>query len=120
MNKRRLTISFFVGMLATTVASLSFSFAWYATASRLNVEAIDIAVDAERDLKIATVNQEDAFVDHLRLQFSLMNGLLRARPLLRFMTNHSRGNSRASLKSMMPIMVSILKIFISIVMMTYL
>ena len=68
MNKRRLTISFFLGMLATTVASLSFSFAWYATASRLNIEAIDIAVDAERRLTIATVNQEDAFVDHLRYE----------------------------------------------------
>lgn len=65
MNKRRLIITFFLGMLTVTVASLSFSFAWYATASRLSVEAIDIAVDAERRLTIATVNEKDAYVDHL-------------------------------------------------------
>lgn len=54
-----------MGMMAVSATSLSFSLAWYATASRLSVESIDIAIDAERKLKIATINQEDAFVDHL-------------------------------------------------------
>lgn len=65
MNKKRLILSFFVGMLAITAASLSFSLAWYATASRLYIDAIDIAIDAERKLKISTVDQEDKYVDHL-------------------------------------------------------
>ena len=65
MNKKRLIITFFMGVLALTVASLSFSFAWYASASRLTIDAIDIEIDAERKLQISTTNKEEDFVEHL-------------------------------------------------------
>ena len=68
MNKRRLIISFFLGMLALSVASLSFSIAWYASATYLTVDSIDIEIQADRKLQISTTNREEDFVDRLNYE----------------------------------------------------
>ena len=60
-TSKKLTISFFIGMIAISVASLSFSIAWYATSSFLTVAPIDIEIETDRHLKISTTNEEGSF-----------------------------------------------------------
>ena len=64
MNKRRLIISLFSGIIALNVATLSMSIAWYASATRLYVESIEIAIDGDRELLISTQPDAD-FKEHL-------------------------------------------------------
>ena len=52
-------------MLAMSVASLSFSIAWYASATRLFVEGIDISIQSERKLQISTTTKEEDFTSHI-------------------------------------------------------
>lgn len=66
-TSKKLTIGFFTGMIAISVASLSFSIAWYATSSFLTVAPIEIEIQAERELKISTKNEKDSFKDALSL-----------------------------------------------------
>ena len=64
-TSKKLTISFFIGMIAISVASLSFSIAWYATSSFLTVAPIDIEIETDRHLKISTTNEEGSFKETL-------------------------------------------------------
>ena len=65
MVKKNLLITFFLGMLTLSVASLSFSFAWYASASRLLIDAVEISIDADKELFISTTKNKEDFVGHL-------------------------------------------------------
>lgn len=67
-TSRKLTISFFIGMIAISVASLSFSIAWYATSSFLTVSPIDIAIKTDIGLKISTTNVKENFKESLSLE----------------------------------------------------
>ncbi len=58
MRKDRLIISFFVGAIALSVATLSMSLAWYATSTQLRIESIIITIDADRQLAISTKPDE--------------------------------------------------------------
>ena len=65
--RKRLTIGFFIGMIAISVASLSFSVAWYASSNFLTVAPIDISIQTDRELKISTKNEEQYFKNGLSL-----------------------------------------------------
>ena len=54
MRKDRLIISFYVGAIALSVATLSMSLAWYASSNRLRIESVIISIDCERQLAIST------------------------------------------------------------------
>ena len=54
MKKSNLVLSFFVGAIALSVATLSMSLAWYASADRAFVETIVMTIDADRELLIST------------------------------------------------------------------
>lgn len=58
MNKRRLTLTLFVGAISLSVATLSMSVAWYASANRLRIESISITIDCDRQLAISTKPDE--------------------------------------------------------------
>lgn len=64
MKKNKLIIALYIGLISLSVASVSLSIAWYATARTLYINSIDISIDAERDLKIATERDGD-YVDHI-------------------------------------------------------
>ena len=53
-RKRRLTIAAFLGVISLGITSLSFSIAWYASSTQLDIDGLNITVDADRDLKIST------------------------------------------------------------------
>lgn len=54
MKKRRLIIAFLSMGVALSAASLSFSYAWYASGTQLHVEEIDVKIQAERRLTLST------------------------------------------------------------------
>ena len=62
--KNKLIIALYIGLISLSVASVSLSIAWYATARTLYINSIDISIDAERDLKIAKEKDGD-YVDHI-------------------------------------------------------
>ena len=64
MNKKRLIISFFSGIIALNVITISMSIAWYASATRLFVESIVISIDADRELLLATA-PDGEYKEHL-------------------------------------------------------
>lgn len=64
MKKEKLILSFYVGMVALGVASLSMSVAWYATSSRLFINSIDISIDADRLLEIS-LEKDSGYTDHI-------------------------------------------------------
>ena len=66
-NKKKLTIGFFIGMIAVSATSLSFSIAWYASSSFLTVSPIDIEIETDRKILISTVDEKDAFKEQLSL-----------------------------------------------------
>ncbi len=65
MNQRKIISGLFVGMIAMSVISLSFSLAWYASATALKVDPVVIEIDSDRELKISTTANKDDFTDHL-------------------------------------------------------
>ena len=65
MNQRKLFISLFTGVIALASISFSFSLAWYATSSRLNVDALEITVKGSPEIKISTKTDADSFVERL-------------------------------------------------------
>lgn len=64
MNKKKLILIMYIGVIALAVASVSVSVAWYATSRSLYVNSINISIDADRELEIST-SKEDGFVDHI-------------------------------------------------------
>ncbi len=65
MNQRRLISGLFLGMIAMSVISLSFSIAWYASATALRVDPVNITIDSDRELKISVVEDPSKFTDKL-------------------------------------------------------
>ena len=54
MKKSNLILSFFVGAIALSVATLSMSVAWYAASDTARVETIIMTIDGDRELLIST------------------------------------------------------------------
>lgn len=54
MKKSNLILGFYVGVIALCVATVSMSIAWYATSTQVRIEGIEMTVDCDRDLGIAT------------------------------------------------------------------
>ena len=54
MKRSKLILTFYVGIIALSVATLSMSIAWYASNDRARVDSILITVDGDRDIKIST------------------------------------------------------------------
>ena len=65
MNRRRLISGMFLGMIAMSVVSLSFSIAWYASSMFLQINSVVIDIDSDRDLKISTTRNKEDFKDKL-------------------------------------------------------
>ena len=80
MNQRKIISGLFVGMIAMSVISLSFSLAWYASATALKVDPVVIEIDSDRELKISTTANKDDFTDHLETQ-DLRNDVGRFAPV---------------------------------------
>ena len=64
MKRNRLLIAMLLGAVALSATSVSFSFAWYASATRLRVETIQIGSHTERNLQICKT-QDGEFVSKL-------------------------------------------------------
>lgn len=64
MKRSNLIISMFVGAIALSVATLSMSIAWYASADQARVETIVMTIDGDRDLLISTA-EDGNFVKKL-------------------------------------------------------
>lgn len=61
MNKNRLTLAFFTGVIALSVVSVTSSIAWYALSSRVSIGAVEISIEGERSIRLSTsANIEDA------------------------------------------------------------
>lgn len=54
MKRSKLVLSLYVGAIALSAASLSFSVAWYATADRARINSIVMTIDSDRELLIST------------------------------------------------------------------
>ena len=54
MKQNKIILSFLVGIIALSTATLGMSIAWYATSQILYVNAIEITIDSERALDICT------------------------------------------------------------------
>lgn len=64
MKKSNLILGFYVGVIALCVATVSMSIAWYATSTQVRLEAIEMTVDCDRDLKIST-SRDGEYVEKL-------------------------------------------------------
>ena len=74
MNKKKLILLMYIGVIALAVASVSMSVAWYATSRSLYVNSIDILIDADRELEIST-SKDEGYTDHLEHQESDATGV---------------------------------------------
>ena len=52
-QRRRLMIASILGVISIGVTSLSFSYAWYASSSRVEVSGVDIYIRSERNLRLS-------------------------------------------------------------------
>ena len=57
MKKTTITISFLIGIIALTTISIASSFAWYSMGIGNRIDAIDVKIDADRELYI-DINEE--------------------------------------------------------------
>ena len=64
MKKSKLILSFYVGVIAVGVATLSMSVAWYASADRVVLDGIEMTIDSDRDLFIST-SRDGEYVESL-------------------------------------------------------
>lgn len=61
MNTKKIILALYVGIIALSSLGLSFSIAWYSSSSRLQINTINMSIDAEAELKISPIsNIEDA------------------------------------------------------------
>ena len=56
MNTKKIILALYVGIIALSTLGLSFSIAWYAASSRLQVNVINMEIDADAELKISETN----------------------------------------------------------------
>ena len=68
MNQRKLISGLFIGMIAMSVISLSFSIAWYAASTHLMVSPVILEIDSDRELKISTTANPEDFTDKLNYE----------------------------------------------------
>ncbi len=64
MKLSKITLAALLGIIALNVTTVSMSIAWYASSANVTIDAIELEIDGERDLKIATKVDGD-YVDHL-------------------------------------------------------
>ena len=64
MKRSKLILSLYVGAIALSAASLSFSVAWYATADKARINSIVMTIDGDRELLISTA-PDGEYVQHL-------------------------------------------------------
>ena len=64
MKKTKLILTFYVGIIALGVSTIAMSVAWYVASNQLRISGIDVSVDVDRDLKIAT-SSEGEFKEHI-------------------------------------------------------
>ncbi len=64
-TKRRLTIAAFLGVISLGITSLSFSIAWYASSALLEIDGLNITINAERNLHISTSSDLGSFREKL-------------------------------------------------------
>ncbi len=65
MSKKRLVLATVIGVIALSSVSLSISFAWYASSSKLNINYIDIGLDTDTNLLISTSDDISTFSSSL-------------------------------------------------------
>lgn len=68
MKKSIVTISFLIGIIALSTISIASSIAWYATGVVNRIDAIDINIDSDRELFIATVDNPDELKDEIKYE----------------------------------------------------
>ena len=64
MKKTKLILTFYVGIIALGVSTIAMSVAWYVASNQLRISGIDISLDVDRDLKIAT-SSDGEFKEHI-------------------------------------------------------
>lgn len=64
MKRSKLILTLYVGAIALSAASLSFSVAWYATADKARINSIVMTIDGDRELLISTA-VDGEYVQHL-------------------------------------------------------
>ena len=72
-NKNKLILSLYIGCIALSVATLSMSVAWFAAATRVQVNSIDISIDCDRELFISTA-KDGEFVERLEQDQLMQSG----------------------------------------------
>ena len=60
MKKSTITISFLIGIIALSTISIASSFAWYSMGVTNRIDAIDVTIDSDRELFIATTPDPEA------------------------------------------------------------
>ena len=65
MNKRKIIISTLTGTIALAALSISLTLAWYGASDRLNVENLEVSVQAKGNLKVSTSPNHESFVEDL-------------------------------------------------------
>ena len=63
MNNRRIVLTILIGAIA--LGSASATLAWYGASNKLLIEAVEITIDGERELKISTSDNIESFKDEL-------------------------------------------------------
>ena len=66
MKTKKIILALYVGIIALSSVGLSFSLAWYANSTRLQVSGFNLTIDTEDSLKINTVADLDSSVDNIR------------------------------------------------------
>ena len=63
MKSNKIILSLLVGIIALSSVSLGISIAWYASSRSVYVNSIDITIDSDRELEIAT-SRDGVYTDH--------------------------------------------------------
>ena len=95
MNKKKLILAMYIGVITLAVASVSMSVAWYAASRTLYINGINISIDTDRDLKISSSLDGDYVerIDHTERE---ANGVF-------FPTTSAHSHEWMSTQSDMPI-----------------
>ena len=68
MRKTTITISFLIGIIALTTISIASSFAWYSMGVTNRIDAVDVTIDADRELYIDTVEEPEEMRAELKYE----------------------------------------------------
>lgn len=65
MKKNKIILTLYVGIIALSTIGLGASLAWYINSNQLFVNAIDITIAGDSDLKISETGEDDTFVEYI-------------------------------------------------------